>query len=322
MTAPTRLAWLAAALALALPAAPAAVHAQAGGAAKPAPRVLAVGPARELKMPSAAARIAQRGDVIEIDPGTYADCAVWRADNITIRGGGKAHVKDVSCDGRGIWIIWGRNTTVDGIEFSGADVQNNNGAAIVHEGINMVVRNSHFHDNEQGILTAHRSDSMVTVIDSRFERNGKCEPECAHGIYAGRIRSLRVFGSTFREQHVGHHIKSRALYTEVVGCHLEDGIKGTTSYVINLPNGGDAVIRQNYLQKGPNAHNRMALISIGEEGASNPGKGYRIEGNTFRNDFPGATTFVRNASPQPATLRANAFTGQGQPLTGAGQVVK
>jgi len=319
VTAPVRLAWLAAALALALPA---AVHAQAGGAAKPAPRVLAVGPARELKMPSAAARIAQRGDVIEIDPGAYADCAVWRADNITIRGGGKAHVKDVSCEGKGIWVIKGRNTTVDGIEFSGADVPNNNGAGIRHEGVNLVVRNSHFHDNEQGILTSHDPASIVTVIDSRFERNGKCEPECAHGIYAGRIKSLRVFGSTFREQHVGHHIKSRAFYTEVVGCHLEDGVKGTTSYVINLPNGGDAVIRQNYLQKGPNAHSHAALISIGEEGAKNPGKGYRIEGNTFRNDHPNGTTFVRNASPQPATLRANAFIGKGQPLAGAGQVQK
>lgn len=317
-----RLASLAVAASLALPAAPAPALAQSGGGAKPPARVLAVGPARDLKTPSAAARIAQRGDVIEIDPGAYADCAVWRADNLTIRGGGKAHVKDVSCEGKGIWVIKGRNTTVDGIEFSGADVPNNNGAGIRHEGVNMVVRNSHFHDNEQGILTSHDPASMVTVIDSRFERNGKCEPDCAHGIYAGRIRSLRVFGSTFRDQRIGHHVKSRAHYTEVVGCHLEDGVAGTTSYVINLPNGGEAVIRQNYLQKGPNAHSHSAMISIGEEGALNPGRGYRIEGNTFRNDHPNATTFVRNASPQPATLRANAFTGKGQPLAGAGQVVR
>jgi hypothetical protein len=184
------------------------------------------------------------------------------------------------------------------------------------------VRNSWFHDNEQGILTSHNPESQVTVSDSTFERNGKCEPECAHGIYAGRIKSLRVFGSTFRDEHVGHHIKSRAFYTEVVGCHLEDGATGTTSYVINLPNGGSAVIRQNYLEKGPNTNNNSAIISIGEEGAKNPGNGYRIEGNTFRNDAPTPTAFVRNASPQPAILRANAFIGPGRPLAGNGEVQK
>lgn len=288
-------------------------------------RILRVGPDRELKTPSAAARIAAARDIVEIDPGTYRDCAIWLPDELVLRArdmARKPHLTGVVCEDRGIWVIKGRSTTVQGIEFSHAHSSRNNGAGILHDGVHMIVRDSAFHDNENGVLIANRSDSQVWVADSRFERNGKCEPECAHGIYAGRIRMLRLHGSTFVDQRAGHHVKSRAGYTEIIGCQIMDGPAGTASYEIDLPNGGTALIRQNTLEKGPRADNHTAIISIGAEGAFLPGNGYRIEGNTFRNNHPTATIFVRNASPQPAQLRANAFFGNGRPLAGAGAVEK
>lgn len=284
-------------------------------------RVLRVGPQRELRAPSYAARLAQDGDLVEIDPGVYRDCTSWTANNLLIRSPrAYAHMRGVTCEGRGIWIIRGRNTTVENVEFSHASVPEKNGAGIFQVGVNLTVRNSFFHDNENGILTGAHADSQITIANSRFERNGKCQPDCAHGIYVGRVKALRVFGSSFREQHIAHHIKSRALYTEITGTVIDDGATGTASFAINLPNGGTAVIRQNSIRKGPAAHNHAAVISIGEEGATNPGTGFRIEGNVFRNDNAGETVFVRNATGLAAVLAGNTYQGKGRPLSGPGSV--
>jgi len=50
-------------------------------------RLLQVGPGKVYAVPSAAAAIAESGDVIKIDAGIYdGDVAVWRASNLTICG--------------------------------------------------------------------------------------------------------------------------------------------------------------------------------------------------------------------------------------------
>ena len=285
-------------------------------------RILRVGPKRKLRAPSHAARIARAGDHIRIDAGEYRDCAVWRADGLILEGvGGYAHVRDKSCEGKGIWIIRGGHTTVMNMEFSGADVPDNNGAGIKFQGGGvLIVRNSYFHDNENGIQGGNRPRARVVISGSRFERNGKCKPECAHGIYIGHIRSLRIVGSSFTGQMVGHHIKSRARYTEIVGNRILDGATGTASFSINLPNGGTARIRDNILQKGRRSQNHTAMIAIGEEGATNPSRGIFIERNVFNNQHPRLRQFIWNRSRQVVTLRANRFTGKGRHLKGPGRI--
>ena len=118
---------------------------------------LEVGPGRALTRPSQAAAIAQDGDVVAIDAGTYTgDVATWRANGLTLRGvGGRAHLvaNGQSAQGKAIWVIQGNNTTVEAIEFSGAAVRDRNGAGIRQEGAGLTVRDCSFHDNENGILT-------------------------------------------------------------------------------------------------------------------------------------------------------------------------
>jgi hypothetical protein len=48
--------------------------------------VYRVGPNRELRVPSQAARLVRDGDVVLIDAGVYRDCAVWRANRLVLRG--------------------------------------------------------------------------------------------------------------------------------------------------------------------------------------------------------------------------------------------
>jgi hypothetical protein len=72
-------------------------------------RLLQVGPARAIKLPSLAAAMARTGDVIEIDAEAYVgDVAVWMADNLTIRGvGGRAKLLAAgqSAENKAIWVI-------------------------------------------------------------------------------------------------------------------------------------------------------------------------------------------------------------------------
>ena len=286
---------------------------------RPQARVLLVGPTRKLKNPSAAARVAMPGDLIKIDAGTYRDCAIWRTPNIRIRGvGGYAHVKDVSCDGKAIWVFYAAPVHISNIRFSGARVPHRNGAGIRWEGHGrLALENSWIHNNQMGLLAHNSRKSRVLVRSTKFEANGDCPKFCGHGIYVGHLRYLSVWDSEFIGHRHGHHIKSRAYNTDIVGNRITDGSTGTASYSINIPDSGTATIRYNFIQKGPKTENAQALIAIGEEGPLNksgrvnPSRGIIIEGNAFQNNNTQKTNFIWNRGPDPVTLRSNRFSGPG-----------
>lgn len=290
-------------------------------------RVLRVGPSRDLRTPSAAARLARDGDHVIIDPGTYRDCAVWRASDLILEGDsrGKPHLTGPVCDDQAIWLVRGNNVRVINIEFSGAHSSVYNGAGVKMVGTNLLVRNSRFLDNENGILTAGRPRSLIIVTDSRFEGNGICRKDCAHGLYAGRVYQLVVRNSRFVGQKQGHHIKSRAYNTLIIGNTIADGADGTASMSIDLPNGGNADIAYNNIEKGPMAENHRMMISIGEESRptrkrpnpmSNPSQALIFRNNVFTNRQPKTMLFIRNLTGTPVTLRGNRFIGPGRHVSG------
>ena len=292
----------------------------AAGAAGAAAEVLRVGPERSLQAPSEAAALAEDGDVVRIDPGDYVDCAIWRASGLVLEApAGAARVRDRACGGKAIWVIAGDDVTVDNITFSGARVPDQNGAGIRAEGRNLTVRNARFLDNENGILAAPVEGSTILIESSVFERNGKCAANCAHGVYVNRIDRLKIVDSTFREQRVGHHIKSAARALEVIGSTIEDGPEGTASYLIDVVSGGEVVIADNVMHKGPKAENRGTAIHIAGEGAPDA-PAYRIRGNRFRSEIAQEVAFVRNRTVTGAVLEANLLEGDVAPLDGPGTV--
>ena len=173
--------------------------------------VLEVGPTQRLKLPSQAAAAAGAGDIIRIAPGDYTDCAVWRANRLTIEATGEGAVlADKTCAGKGIFVIAGNDITVRNLTFARAAVPDRNGAGIRAEGRNLTVEHSKFIDNENGILANPKAGSTIRIVDSEFRGNAKCEAQCAHGIYVNAIDRLEIEHSRFIDQHIGHHIKSRA----------------------------------------------------------------------------------------------------------------
>jgi hypothetical protein len=284
-------------------------------------RTLQVGRSHLLKLPSQASLVARNGDTVLIDPGTYADCAVWRASHLTIAASGPGVVlSGKTCQGKAIFVIDGNDVTVRGITFAHAAVPAHNGAGIRAEGGNLTVESSKFLENEEGILSGIAPTATIRIVDSTFRGNGSCAAACAHAVYAGRIGLLDVEDSLFTETHEAHDIKSRALRTVLIDNTISDGPTGHSSYLVDLPNGGDLVMQHNTLSKGPHTDNETTAVDIGEEGVSNPTTSLTIIDNTFTNLLPNATAFVTNHTEAPAKLIGNTLVGKVVPLVGPGSV--
>lgn len=287
-----------------------------------ATRVLRVGPGRTYARPGLAAAAALDGDTIEIDAATYDDdIVVWRRNNLTLRGvGGRAHVRATRLipftpgndqeNGKGIWVLSGRNTTVENMEFSGAAVVDKNGAGIRADGPDLTVCNSSFHHNENGILGG---GDNVLIEYSEFAYNGGCEPGygCSHNMYiSGDTNRFTLRYSYSHHAKIGHAVKSRAKENHILYNRLMDEQTGTSSYTIDLPNGGLSYLVGNLLQQGPVTDN-SAIVAYGAEGLSNLRNELYLVNNTFVNDRSDGI-FVSTASGT-TVFRAinNLFIGAG-----------
>ena len=284
-------------------------------------RTLEVGPGKQFKQPSDAIKAAGDGDTVSIYPGEYFDCAQVPQNRITIQGIGKAEdvvMTDKPCMGKALLITEGNDITVRNMTLTRVRVPDLNGAGIRDEGNNLTIEKVRFINNQNGIMSGRNGGFMI-IRDSLFEKNGYCERNCAHGLYVGQLDLLHVERTKFYETHRGHHIKSRALRTEVIDCDIEDGPDGNASYEIEIPSGGSLLARGNTIIKGPHAENHTAAIVIGAEGVIQPTRELIVEDNNFRSDGSWPTFFVWNLTATEVQIRNNKIAGK-VALKGDGQV--
>lgn len=274
-------------------------------------RVLHVGPGGEFAKPSAAAAVAQDGDLVKIEAGDYrGDVATWSANGLTICGvGGRARLfaDGKAAAGKAIWVMVGQDVTVQNVEFHGARVPDRNGAGIraEHRG-EMLVRDCGFYDNENGILGGS-GDATMTIERSEFARNGHGDGY-SHNVYVTKLSRLTVRSSVFREARVGHNLKSRASQTLVEHSYFLDGRSGTSSYLADFPNGGRVSLVGNLFHKGPRAENPNA-IAYGAEGLSWPKNTFVMSHNSVVVDLPQGAFLSIAKGVDSATLVANLFAG-------------
>lgn len=283
---------------------------------------LSVGPGQRYAAPSAAAAAARPGDRIVIAPGRYRDCAIWTAPNITIEAapGGAVEIEGPVCGGKALFVTAAPSITIVGITFRGAVAPPGNGAGIRAEGGDLTIRRSRFLDNQNGILTSSLPSATLRIEDSEFIGNGALVGECAHGVYAGRLALVSIRNSRFADTRICHHIKSRALRTEVTGTAILDGEAYEASYQVDIPNGGDLLLAGNTIRKGPRVGNAGTSVAIGAEGVTNPTNRLEIRDNRFANLQQRGTIFVRNLTGTPAVLERNTLEGRVTPLEGPGSV--
>ncbi|VAV95144.1 hypothetical protein MNBD_ALPHA02-1550 [hydrothermal vent metagenome] len=272
-----------------------------------------VGPDFRLHKPSEAIKLAQDGDIIKILAGLYEnDYAIIDQNDLTIEGiNGLAHLKSSGNipGGKAIWVTNGTNITIRNIEFSGARVSDKNGAGIRLQRGSLTLENCYFHGNEMGILTAGRPDISLFINKSEFSRNIQdysVTGRLSHNIYVGTIAVFLLENSISRGTTYGHLVKSRARNTIIRNNRIFDEGDISASYLIDIPNGGQVLIENNYLFKNKGAQNN-ALISYGAEGMKYDKNYLTIKYNTAISEADNSI-LLRNHSNVDAKILGNYLT--------------
>jgi hypothetical protein len=281
--------------------------------------IVTVGPGRQF----ANLRAANQGNlpdgsVIEVDAGIYdTDGMIWGQDNIVIRGvgGGRAHLRGAGFlnNGKAIIVTQGANMRIENIEFSNARVNDENGAGIRVENPGLTVCNCSFHDNEDGMLGG---GGTLVVEYSEFNHNGLTDLGRNHNIYVDTGDRFIFRYNYSHHVEIGHLVKTRARENHILYNRLMDEGTGSSSYNIDVPDGGLTFIIGNLMQQGPSTDNSM-MVSYGTEslGSGRTHELYLVN-NTLVNDA-GFGGFVQ-AAGGTVLIRTinNLFVGTGSQPSG------
>ncbi len=268
---------------------------------------LTVGQGQEFSTIAAAVAASQNGDVIEVQAGTYVNDFVTITDSITLQAvGGMVNVvaTEPPPDLKGIFTIGtsksAPDVTINGFSFSGnaiPDAAGDNGSGIRYQSGNLTLNDDLFYHNQMGLQATPfvEGTGTVTVNGSEFLDNGLAtgvDPNTGlpgHNIYINRIASFTMTNSISEGAIEGHEVKSRALNNVIENNVIMDG-SSTSSYSIDLPDGGNAIIENNLIEQGPDGGNPN-IISYGEETPKlyNLGANLVVSGNAIVNDMKSAS---------------------------------
>lgn len=248
---------------------------------------------------------------ILVAPGTWRDCAVQGAGDVTYKAvePGTAIFDRRTCEDKAALVLRGRSASVDGLIFQNMKVPDANGAGIRLEKGSLTVRNTTFRESEQGILSAADPNGSILIERSTFSRLGRCDRglSCAHSIYIGDYGALTVRKSRFEKGNGGHYVKSHAARIEVTDSTFDDVQGSTTNYMIDLPVGASGLIARNLFVQGENKENHSAFITVAPEGRQRDSSGLKIVDNDAR-IAPGinrTSAFVANWTGDAVQIGAN-----------------
>jgi hypothetical protein len=228
-------------------------------------RTLSVGPEQPFLVPSAAARAAQDGDNVLIEPGEYYDCAVWAQSHLVIAGAGPGVViTDTTCQGKALFVVTGDDTTIRDLTLARARVPDRNGAGIREEGQGLILRRVQFVDNQVGLLAGSAGGGEITISDCSFEGGGVGGERPTFAVLVNGVSLLRIEASTFKHVN-GGQISTSAARTELSGNQIEAGT-GEEPAVGILSTSGHLVMEDNSLSIGPDLPRlRAAVLVTGED---------------------------------------------------------
>lgn len=277
-----------------------------------------VGAGKTYTKPSQVMPLVNHGDTVLIDSGVYlGDVGTWTKNNLLIKGvDGFAHLKanGSHAGGKAIWVVQGNNTRIERIEFSEAAVPDKNGAGIRQEGIDLRLFNCYFHHNENGILAGDNPSSTIEINQCIFHDNGFGDG-LTHNMYINRVKQFTLKYSYSYGAIVGHCVKSRAYSTTILYNRIMDEATGNSSMLLDISNGGEALVMGNVFQQGPSATNKR-MVTFGAEGYTNPKKQLWFVNNTMINQrFNGTFLFVE-AGADSALVLNNIMVGPGDSIVG------
>ena len=214
-----------------------------------------VGPNRNYKTCKGVQALVKNGDTVSIAEAVYRDVVQvsWTADQLYILGEGNGprleagtNIANDQSNGKGIFVVRGKNCIIENIEFANAKVIDHNGAGIRQEGANVLVKNCRFVGNEMGLLCGVIASCTIIMEHNVFENNGSpSNPGYQHNVYIGHIDTF-IFRYNYSKDAIaeGHELKSRAKYNIILYNRISNE-NTVDSRTIDLPNGGTSIIMGN-----------------------------------------------------------------------------
>jgi Right handed beta helix region len=247
---------------------------------------------------------------ILLAPGTFKDCAIVVAGDITFKAAthGTAILDGATCEGKAALVLRGRSAKIDGIIFQNMHVADRNGSGIRLEHGDLTVVNSMFRNSEQGILTADDPQGQIIIDRTTFSGLGGCpNGMCSHSIYIGAYGKLTVTRTRFERGTGGHYVKSRAAIAEISDNSFDDTQGHETNYMIDLSAGAVGAITRNTFVQGKDKENHSAFIAIGAEARTNRSAGLVVSDNdaSLAVGVTWPSIFVADWTHEPLKVSAN-----------------
>ncbi|WP_170309666.1 right-handed parallel beta-helix repeat-containing protein [Litorilituus lipolyticus] len=250
--------------------------------------------------------LAQDGDFIRLSTGFYQQAAILKASNVSIIAEKGAVLFGKTVEGKGAIVIKGDNTYIEGLECHSIYVPDNNGVCVRLEGKGLTLNNVYFHHAQGGLLGSPKGGD-IRIEQSRFEHLG--DGAFYHGIYTLERTRLFINNSYFlNNRNAGHEIKSRSSHTEIVNSTIAAS-QSRDSRLVDVPNGGVFVLRDNLLVEGIYSENHD-LLSWGVEGVKHSTGSIIIENNVFISDKAKARLISLRDSPKTLRVVNNIVIGQ------------
>ncbi|MBL4640059.1 MAG: hypothetical protein JKY57_05970 [Kordiimonadaceae bacterium] len=247
------------------------------------------------------------GGIIRIGPGVFKQAGILRKKHgVHISGTEDTIFDGVAAGGKAAFVIASNDVTIEDITCRNITVKDRNGACVRFEGKNLTLRHVTFTDSENGVL-AGGNPGRILVEDSVFERNGK--DGRAHGIYVngGELTILRSKFLSSKDE--GHEIKSRASRL-VIKDSIIASLEGNDSRLVDIANGGIAIIQNNLFVEGSKTVN-WQLFSFGVEKAKFSTNILKLEKNVIVTDREGGSELILVGKDMPAPIvRNNIMVGK------------
>ena len=178
---------------------------------------------------------------------------------------GKDTTDDLDND-KGYLVLDGPNCKVENLFFYGAQGPSENNAGIRSDMVagDLEVNNCKFTFCENGILTGGDPEH-ITIRYCDFDRSGRPKDGFTHGAYIGAVDSLTYEYNYAHQTYIGHELKTRAEYGWIAYSKFHN-LDGTSSYNIDISNGGEYYIVGCDFEQGAATDNNGGMIGWAQEG--------------------------------------------------------
>jgi len=255
---------------------------------------------------------AQPGQLILLSAGIYRQAGIIRVDDMTLLAEPSAHLTETAANGKGALLLQGENLLVEGLECSRVVVSSGNGACLRQDWGNVTLRGVHFHESQMGILTGHKGGKIV-IEDSFIHDSGRYQPgNYGHNVYtnSGELYFRRSW--SLRAANEGHELKSRSRIT-IIENSLLASINSEDSRIVDVPEGGELVIRNSLLGEGPFSSNWDIIgygLEVNKAGPPHLINKILITGNTIVSDRFGTARLLNAKHAQKTIVANNVIVGQ------------